>query len=220
MKLLVEQFDGVDVLLEEGQNGIKHYFISGPFMVTEKVNGNGRMYPKSVIEGAMQNYDTLIKEKRALGELGHPSTPNLNLDRVSHLITELYFDGPIVYGKAKILDTPNGKIAKSFLDEGIKLGVSSRGLGSIKEDRGVKVVQGDFRLATVDIVSEPSGPGCFVEAVMEGSDWVLQAGEWVPQFIEESKEELDRVSKPTISREEKEAAFVYLFERYLSKIVK
>lgn len=214
MLLLTEQTEDVELITEES-NGTKNYYISGPFMVAESLNGNKRVYPKSVLEQEMIRYQPLISEKRSLGELGHPSNPTLNLDRVSHLITELKMDGNIVYGKAKILDTPTGKIAKNFLDEGIRLGVSSRGLGSIKESNGMKVVQPDFKLMTVDIVSEPSGPGCYVESLMENVEWIFDGLSW--QRKEQLHESMKQVKKVS-NKKERETLFLEQFHSMLNTI--
>ena len=187
MKLLQEFVEETEFLKEDVE-GKKSYMISGPFMIADAVNGNGRSYPRTVLEKEVNNFQQVINEKRALGELNHPvSSPTMNLDRASHLITELNMKENKVYGKAKILDTPMGKIAKTFIDEGVRLGVSSRGVGSIRESNGMKLVQPDFKLITVDLVSTPSGPGCFVEALVENVEWIFDGVEWKSQRIDEIK---------------------------------
>ena len=213
MLLLTEELDEQIEFLTEEKNGIKQYFISGPFMVAESLNGNKRVYPRSVLENELGRYAQIISENRAMGELGHPSNPTLNLDRVSHIITNLTMRENIVHGKAKILDKPCGKIAKTFLDEGIRLGVSSRGLGSIKESNGMKVVQPDFKLMTVDIVAEPSGPGCFVESLVENVEWIFDGLEW--QRKEQMLEEI-QIVKSVKDRELREAKFLQAFRKYLA----
>lgn len=211
MILLTELTEEIEILTED-KNGVKQYFISGPFMVAESLNGNKRIYPKSVLESELGRYSQIISENRAMGELGHPANPTLNLDRVSHLITNLRMEGNIVHGKAKILDTPCGKIAKNLLDEGIRLGVSSRGLGSIKEQNGAKYVQPDFKLMTVDIVADPSGPGCFVESLVENVEWIFDGLEWKRK--EQLVENIEQV-KRVVNKEEREEQFLKAFRNFL-----
>jgi hypothetical protein len=189
MKLITEQIMDVEYIVESVE-GKKSHFISGVFMQAEKANRNGRIYPKGVLESELNKYQSSINEKRALGELGHPESPSLNLDKVSHLITALKFEGNDIVGKAKILDTPMGNIARNFLDEGVKLGVSSRGMGSVLQRGSVNEVQKDFRLATVDIVHEPSGIDCWVNGIMEGAEWIFNASSnsWV--LAEQIQQEL------------------------------
>lgn len=186
MKLITEQVMDVQYLVEsDGKK--KSHFISGVFMQADTPNRNGRTYPKSIMEAELQKYQSSIKEKRSLGELGHPDSPSLNLDKVSHLITELRFDGNDIVGKAKILDTPMGKIAQNFLDEGVKLGVSSRGLGSVVRKGNINEVQNDFKLSTVDIVHEPSGIDCWVNGIMEGKEWVYVNGIFTERHIDNAR---------------------------------
>ena len=173
MKLIKEISQDLTFLTESTESGKKGIFIEGIFMQADKQNRNGRLYPKGIMEGALNQYQELIREKRSLGELGHPPNPTVNLDKVSHLITSLKFEGNDVIGRAKILDTPMGKIAQNFIEEGVRLGVSSRGLGSLKERNGVNEVQNDFHLATVDIVADPSAPDAFVTGIMESAEWIL-----------------------------------------------
>lgn len=214
MKLLTELTEEIE-FLKEDVNGTKSYMISGPFMVAEQMNGNGRIYPKNILERELENFQSVINEKRALGELGHPSNPTMNLDRASHLITELKMNGNIAHGKAKILDTPMGKIAKNFLDEGIKLGVSTRGVGSLKESNGMKIVQPDFKLMTIDIVSTPSGPGCYVESIMENVEWIFSDLGW--QKKEQIVESVNQ-AKNIRNKDEREKMFMEAFSRFIKNL--
>ena len=177
MKLISEQIEEVN-FISESIDGKKNYFIEGIFLQGEIKNRNGRMYPMSVLDREVEKYsEGYIKTDRALGELGHPDGPNLNLDRVSHKIQSLNKEGTNYVGRAKILSTPMGQIAKNLLDEGIKLGVSSRGMGSIKKESNCSVVCDDFMLATAaDIVADPSAPDAFVEGIMEGKEWIWDGG--------------------------------------------
>ena len=172
MKLITEHTNDVEYIVE-GKN--KQQYIKGIFMQSDIQNQNGRIYPYSVLKKQVKEFnEKFVKQDRALGELGHPSGPTVNLDRVSHVITELQEDGKNFIGKAKIIDTPNGKIVKNLLESGVRLGVSSRGLGSIKTNKeGVNEVQDDFVLSTVDIVSDPSAPDAFVNGIMEGKEFSL-----------------------------------------------
>ena len=174
MKLITEQIDDIEILTEE-KGGKKNLYIEGTFLQGNIKNRNGRMYPMETLAREVDKYsNTYIKSGRAMGELGHPDGPIVNLDRVSHLITSLVQEGSNFKGKAKILETPMGQIAKSLLSEGVRLGVSSRGVGSLKLNReGVNVVADDFMLATAaDIVADPSAPEAFVNGIMEGKEWV------------------------------------------------
>jgi len=193
MKLIREEIETAKVVITEGKNGKKNHFIEGVFLQGAIKNRNGRMYPVETLEREVYKYnENYITKGRALGELGHPDGPTLNLDRVSHLITSLTREGNNFMGKARILDTPMGNIAKSLLDEGVKLGVSSRGLGSIREENGMKVVADDFMLATAaDIVADPSAPDAFVNGIMEGREWVLAGGAVREQSIEQIKHRID-----------------------------
>lgn len=177
MKLITEQIESIEILTEE-TDGKKNTFIKGIFLQTEITNRNGRMYKYDTMNREVQKYtEEFVKRGRALGELGHPDGPTINLDRVSHKIVELVPEGTNFIGKAKLLDTPMGKIAQSLLDEGVQLGVSSRGLGSIKREGTTNVVGDDFILATAaDIVADPSAPDAFVEGIMEGKEWVFEGG--------------------------------------------
>jgi len=172
MKLITEHTTEVEYIVE-GKN--KQQYIKGVFLQSDIKNQNGRVYPYPVLKKQVRKFnENFVKKDRALGELGHPAGPTVNLDRVSHLITELYEDGKNFIGKAKVIDTPNGKIVKNLLESGVRLGVSSRGLGSVKTNKqGVNEVQDDFVLATVDIVSDPSAPDAFVNGIMEGREFSL-----------------------------------------------
>jgi len=175
MKLITEHTNEIEYL-SEGKG--KEQYIKGIFMQSDIKNQNGRVYPHAVLQKEVKNFNTkYVNEGRALGELGHPMGPVINLDRVSHVIKELVEDGKNFVGKAKVMDTPNGKIVKNFISEGVKLGVSSRGMGSLKTNKkGVNEVQKDFVLSTVDIVADPSAPDAFVNGIMEGKEWVWENG--------------------------------------------
>jgi len=177
MKLITETIENVQVIVE-GNGDSKKLYIEGVFLQSELKNRNGRVYPFSVLEREVNRYnEEYVKTKRALGELGHPDGPTVNLDRVSHRITELRAEGTNFYGKAQILDTPMGKIAKSLLEEGVQLGVSSRGMGSIDKRENTSYVMDDFMLATAaDIVADPSAPDAFVNGIMEGKEWIWDNG--------------------------------------------
>ncbi len=177
MKLITENIEEINVLVEEA-NGKKHLYIEGIFLQSEIKNRNGRVYPFDVLNREVQRYsEQYVKSGRALGELGHPDGPTVNLDRVSHRIVDLRSEGTNFYGKARILETPMGTIAKSLLEEGVKLGVSSRGMGSLEERNGANYVRDDFMLATAaDIVADPSAPDAFVNGIMEGKEWVWDNG--------------------------------------------
>lgn len=192
MKLISEYTENnLQCIVEKKEDGDKNYVIEGIFMMAESKNRNGRIYPKSVMENAVNKYVTeQVSKKRAVGELNHPEGPTVNLDKVSHLITELKWDGDNVIGKAQILDTPMGKIVKGLLDGGVQLGVSTRGMGSLEQRNGVMYVKDDFMLATVDIVQDPSAPDAFVNGIMEGVDWVWNNGVLEPQAIEEIETEI------------------------------
>ena len=214
MKLIRETVEEVQVITES-KNGVKTLFITGPFLVAEKANKNGRMYRSETLAKEVGRYnEEYVTKGRAFGELGHPDTPSINLDRVSHLITNLKQEGNIWVGKAKILETPMGKIAKSLMEGGACLGVSSRGMGSLKEVNGVNVVQDDYYLATAaDIVADPSAPGAFVQGIMEGREWVwdngvvkeLNINEYHNQIKNAKQKQIDEIS-------------LKIFENFLSKL--
>lgn len=209
MKLFTEQIEDVKFIVEE-KGGKKNLFIEGIYMQAEKVNGNGRKYRVETLEREVKRYsDKYIKENRALGELGHPSGPSINLDRVSHKIVELKQNGNDFYGKALVLDTPMGNIARNLIESGVQLGVSTRGMGSLKEVDGIMEVQDDFYLATAaDIVAEPSAPDAFVQGIMEGVEWIWDNGLLKAQQVEEMKKQiqntpairLDEVKQELVSR--------------------
>ena len=196
MKLIREEIETAKVTITEGKNGKKNHFIEGVFLQGEIKNRNGRMYPISTLQREAASYNSKYIEKgRALGELGHPDGPTINLDRVSHLITSLKQEGNNYVGKARLLDTPMGNIAKNLIDEGVKLGVSSRGLGTIRERDGVKVVMDDFMLATAaDIVADPSAPDAFVNGIMEGKEWIYNNGSVQQQTVEQIKKRIDNAA--------------------------
>ena len=196
MKLIREEIETAKVTITEGKNGKKNHFIEGVFLQGEIKNRNGRMYPISTLQREAASYNSKYIEKgRALGELGHPDGPTINLDRVSHLITSLKQEGNNYVGKARLLDTPMGNIAKNLIDEGVKLGVSSRGLGTIRERDGVKVVMDDFMLATAaDIVADPSAPDAFVNGIMEGKEWIYNSGAIQEQTVEQIKKRIDNAA--------------------------
>ena len=207
MKLIKELNEEVEYITEDNE-GKKNHYIQGVFLQSEITNRNGRMYPKSVLDREVKNYnEKYIRTNRALGELGHPEGPTVNLDRVSHKITELKEDGNNFVGKAKLLDTPMGNIAKNLLGEGVKLGVSSRGMGTLKRENGASVVGEDFMLATAaDIVSDPSAPDAFVEGIMEGKEWVWENGRLQEKDVAAIKQELDHATLINI-QEKKISAF-------------
>jgi len=214
MKLITESIEDIRILTEE-KDGEKHLYIEGVFLQSEIKNRNGRIYPFDVLNKEVERYsEEYVKAGRALGELGHPDGPTVNLDRVSHKITSLKAEGNNFMGKARILDTPMGKIAKSLLGEGVKLGVSSRGMGSLKEENGVKYVSDDFMLATAaDIVADPSAPDAFVNGIMEGKEWVWEGGLLREKQIQEIKKEIDNASK--VELEEK---MLQAFDKFLSNL--
>ena len=208
MKLITEKIEDAKIVITEGKNGKRNTFIEGVFLQAEICNRNGRMYPMRTMEREVQKYnENFVKTGRALGELGHPDGPTINLDRASHLITSLQREGNNFVGKARLLETPMGKIAKQLLDEGVKLGVSSRGLGSIKEENGVKIVGEDFMLATAaDIVADPSAPDAFVNGIMEGKEWVWANGNIAESKIDEIKRRIDNAAQTQLE-ERKISAF-------------
>ena len=208
MKLITEKIEDAKIVITEGKNGKRNTFIEGVFLQAEICNRNGRMYPMRTMEREVQKYnENYVKTGRALGELGHPDGPTINLDRASHLITSLQREGNNFVGKARLLETPMGKIAKQLLDEGVKLGVSSRGLGSIKEENGVKVVGEDFMLATAaDIVADPSAPDAFVNGIMEGKEWVWANGSVAESDIDQIKKRIDNAAASQLT-ERKISAF-------------
>ena len=194
MKLISEfnDYEVSPVIVEQNEKGEKEYFIEGIFMQSEIKNRNGRVYPKNIMEKEVSRYrEQFIDKKRAFGELGHPEGPTINLDRVSHLITSLEEDGNNFVGRAKILSTPNGQIVRNLINDGAKLGVSSRGLGSLEQKGDAQYVKGDFQLATAaDIVADPSAPEAFVEGIMEGVEWIYENGILKARSAEKMRDEL------------------------------
>ncbi len=223
MKLITEVFnEDCEVLTEATEGGKKNYFIEGVFMQGDIKNRNGRIYPSQILEKEMNRYNNdFIQTKRALGELGHPDGPQINGDRVSHLITEMKRDGSNFIGKAKILGTPMGEIVKTFIDEGVKVGVSTRGLGSVKPTKdGIMEVQNDFHLSTVDVVTDPSGPNCFVNGIMENTEYYydIASGTWRAQeIIEQAVKEVKKQYKRTI-RTVDEAYAAKLLENFIRSL--
>jgi hypothetical protein len=193
VKLISEAVEEVEYITEEKENGGKNYKIRGIFMQADIKNRNGRVYPMEVLDEEVRKYNkNFIQQNRAFGELGHPDGPTVNLERVSHMITSLKPDGKNFIGEAKIMDTPMGKIVKNLMDEGAKLGVSSRGMGSLRQKGGANVVSDDFYLATAaDIVADPSAPNAFVEGIMEGKEWVWNNGALVEAHVAELKRKFD-----------------------------
>ena len=214
MRLIAEEITQVDFLCEE-KDGKKNYFIEGIFLQAELKNRNGRMYPLKTLAREVAKYDeNYIQKGRALGELGHPDGPSINLDRVSHKITSLSEDGTNFIGRAKLLDTPMGKIAKNLLDEGVKLGVSSRGMGSLVKREDCNMVADDFMLATAaDIVADPSAPDAFVDGIMEGKEWVWDNGILKEAAVAEIKTEIDEAT--LINLQERK---VSAFEKFLKSL--
>lgn len=209
MKLISELLEEAGEYLIENTAKGKTYAIEGRWATAEEKNKNGRIYPKAVMESALSKYDTeFIKERRAMSELGHPTGPQINLDRVSHIIESLRMEGNYVIGRAKVMDTPMGKIVKSLMDEGVKLGVSTRGLGSLVERDNAKYVQSDFFITAIDIVSDPSGVGCFVNNITESMEYqVLEDG----RIIEKAVELVVEQKKKKID----EAKAIRLFEQFV-----
>ena len=215
MKLIREVFENHDIIVEE-KEGKKNYFIEGVFLQSNLKNRNGRMYPESTMDKEVGRYiKEYVEKNRAYGELGHPDTPSINLDRVSHMITSLKKEGTNWIGRAKILDTPMGQIAKGLLDGGANLGVSSRAMGSIQtNNEGVAIVQDDFMLSTAaDIVADPSAPDAYVEGIMEGKEWAFVDGKFVEKDIEEAKKRIRSASVRQLQE-----AKIRAFQDFLSKI--
>jgi len=216
MKLITEEIESIEVIAEE-KNGVQSLFITGPFLQAEVTNRNGRCYPLSILEREVKRYhDTFIANGRALGELGHPNGPTVNLDRVSHMITSLTAEGNNFVGKAKILDTPMGNIAKSLIGEGVKLGVSSRGIGSLVEKNGIRYVADDFMLATAaDLVADPSAPDAFVQGIMEGKEWVWEGGILKEKVAKMTRQKIESYTKQRRLSEQKK---LKLLNDYLSNL--
>jgi len=217
MKLIAEYLDQeLNVITEANSNGEKSYTIEGIFAQAEGKNRNGRIYPKPIMEKAVDKYVTeQVNTKRAVGELNHPDGPTVNLDKVSHRITELNWDGNNVMGKALILDTPNGKIVKGLLDGGVQLGVSTRGMGTLEQRNGAMYVKDDFLLNTVDIVQDPSAPDAFVNGIMEGVEWIWNNGVIEAREIEKMETEIKTASRTDLYETQ-----VREFKNFLSLIKK
>ena len=216
MKLIRENIEEVKFLTEATENGKKNLYITGPFLVYDKPNKNNRMYTKDILSNEVKRYnEEYVKTNRALGELGHPDTPSINLERVSHKIVELTDNGESFIGKALILDTPYGQIVKNFMDSGVNLGVSSRGMGSLQPTKeGYNIVQDDFRLATAaDIVADPSAPGAFVNGIMENKEWLFVEGRFVEVDFDNAKRQIKQATRKDIEQ----VAF-NLFENFIRKL--
>ena len=216
MKLITETTEDIKYLKEE-KDGKTNLFIEGVFLQSDLKNRNGRVYPREIMQREVNRYvKESIDKKRAMGELGHPDGPTINLDRVSHMITSLREDGSNYIGKAKILDTPMGNIVKNLIDEGASLGVSSRGLGTLKEKNGINEVQDDFVLSTAaDIVADPSAPDAFVRGIMEHKEWVMVEGAWMEQDIDLA---VRRIKKA--NGRELEEAKMQVFSSFMDKLSK
>jgi len=216
MKLIRENIESVKYLTEASESGKKNLYIEGTFLVGDAINKNNRMYEMRTLRSEVARYTKeLIETNRALGELGHPDTPSINLERVCHKIVSLKEDGNTFYGKALILDTPYGQIVKNFIENGVNLGVSSRALGSVAMTKeGYNLVQDDLRLATAaDIVADPSAPGAFVNGIMENKEWMFVEGRFVEADFDNAKRQIQRASSKQI-----EAVALGLFENYLRKL--
>jgi len=214
MRFITEVAQDIKFLVEKTEGGGKNVFIEGIFAQYDKQNKNGRIYPSHIMEKEVGRYQEIIDAKRALGELGHPASPSINLDKVSHLITSLKMEGNNnVVGRAKILETPMGIIARNLIENGVQLGVSTRGLGSLKEKNGVNEVQDDFHLATVDIVADPSAPDAFVQGIYESAEWVCENGVWKTIDIEKAQKTLKETSKANLQETK-----LKMFEAFLSKL--
>jgi len=214
MYLITETIDNPLRVLSEEKEGKKNLFIEGVFMQAEQQNKNGRIYPRDILINEVARYNqSYIKENRALGELGHPEGPTVNLERVSHIITNLKENGNDVVGKAKILGTPYGKIVENLIDSGVKLGVSSRGMGSLKQINGVNMVQEDFMLAAVDIVADPSAPNAFVNGIMEGKQWIWENGILKEKELEKWRKDIKKTPSKKL-----EEQYLKVFKSFLSKL--
>jgi hypothetical protein len=218
MKLITEQITDIQYLVEaDKKTGQKNHFITGVFMQAEKVNRNGRVYPMPILAKEADRYNRdYVEKNRAFGELGHPENPQINLDRVSHMIVSLRPEGTNFIGKAKVLDTPNGRIVRSLLEGGASLGVSTRGVGSLKEVNGFQQVQDDYKLATAaDVVADPSAPDAFVQGIMENYDWWLDnaTGEWHKRKIEAIHEHFKKASTKEI-----EETALTIFENFIKQL--
>ena len=214
MKLISEQINNAEYLVEE-KNGKKEYKIRGVFLQSEIKNRNGRVYPREILTREVNRYTKeFINKNRAFGELGHPDGPTVNLERVSHMIKALYPEGNNFIGEARVLDTPYGKIVKSLIDEGARLGVSSRGMGTLSNSQGANVVNNDFYLATAaDIVADPSAPDAFVEGIMEGKEWV-----WNNGILKEAEVKKLKLQADVKARSKRDEINAQIFENFLKKL--
>jgi len=216
MKLITERIEQVQYITEASENGKKNLYITGPFLVYDKPNKNNRLYTKDTLSKEVGRYnEEFVKTNRALGELGHPDTPSINLERVSHKIVSLEDNGEAFIGKAMILETPYGQIVKNFIDSGVNLGVSTRGMGSLTQTKeGYNLVQDDFKLATAaDIVADPSAPGAFVNGIMENKEWLFVDGRFVEADIDSAKRQIRQASRKDI-----EQVALTLFENFIRKL--
>lgn len=217
MKLIREINEQVEFITESSvdESGKKNLYITGPFLQTEVKNRNGRIYKRDIMSKEVDRYiNQYVNKNRAYGELGHPDTPTINLDRVSHMIVELKQEGNDWIGKAKILETPMGNIARNLIEGGGQLGVSSRGMGSLKQENGANIVQDDFYLATAaDIVADPSAPDAFVRGIMENKEWMLVNGVWTPMDMEIAQKQIKKAS-----RNEIEAVSLKIFENFIKRL--
>ena len=212
MKFIREYVENIDsVIIENKETGNKDYFLEGIFLQGNKENKNNRKYPVATLEKAVKEFNKdYVSKKRGFGELGHPNGPQINLERVSHMITEIKKDGNNFIGRAKVMDTPYGNIVKNFIKEGCLLGVSSRGLGSVNDKH---MVQDDYKLATVDIVADPSAPDAFVEGIMENHEWYVENGVYKVHEIEEIQDEINETSKYELQEKK-----IELFEKFISNL--
>lgn len=214
MLLITEDIDQPIEMLVESEGDKKNHYITGIFMQAEQKNRNGRIYPRAIMERELASYQKLVEGKRALGELNHPQSPAVNPERASHLVTELRFEDNNVIGKAKLLSAPMGLIAKSLIEDGVQLGVSTRGMGSVKMNRqGINEVQSDFRLCAVDIVSDPSGPDCWVNGVLENVEWLYDETSGMYQIAEEAKKKIKSMSAKQVNEQKLD-----LFTKFLLNI--
>lgn len=220
MKLLVEDIEDFEVITESTKDGKKNYYIQGPFMQCETVNRNGRVYPLSIMENAVNKYvEEFVSKNRGLGTLGHENSPRVSEDKVSHLVKELKFDGNDVWGKAKVLETKHGKELAALIEGGVNFGCSSRALGSLKEGvhngrTGVKIVQDDFTISCIDAVLSPSGISCYVEGIYEGAEWVFVENQgWVEQYKEEAQQQIRKASRKDV-----EKVALQIFENYITRL--
>jgi hypothetical protein len=215
MRLFAEINEDIQVIAEAKEDGTKDYFIEGIFMQGAIKNRNGRVYPIETLAKETNRYvKEYVNKNRAYGELGHPQGPTINLERVSHMITSLKQEGNNIIGKAKIMETPMGTIVKSLMKEGATLGVSSRGMGTLKDKNGFQEVQSDFQLATAaDIVADPSAPEAFVEGIMEGVEWIFENGMWKAQQLEAAQKEIHETPKQDLKMKK-----LQIFERFIKSL--